>query len=259
MSGQGGNNRGRVLEAACLLWVVVSVTGCYEPAMPPRVVDDHPSGPGGPAKQYRIAGWSVERRPIMLEVLGHGDDVTLILAGIHGNEEAGTALVRRLGDYLVGHAYPLEGKRILLLPVTNPDGKVRKVRHNDRGVDLNRNFPAANRVDGPESGRTALSEPETLAIYKVICEYRPDRIVSVHQPLGCVDYDGPAKDLADRMSGACGLPVKKLGARPGSLGSYSSQVRRIPIVTLELLDTDSGLGTEQLWGRYGRALLTAIE
>ena len=212
-----------------------------------------------PVGQYRIAGWSVQRRPVLLEVLGQGQDVTLVLAGIHGDEAAGTALVRHLGDYLDRHRHLLEGKKVVLLPVANPDGKARRTRQNAHGVDLNRNFPSDNRVASPESGRTGLSEPETMVIYRIIREYRPDRIVSVHQPLGCVDYDGPAEDMAQRMAEACGLPLKKLGAKPGSLGSYSSQIRRIPIVTLELLDSDSDLMAEQLWARYGRALLAAFE
>jgi hypothetical protein len=65
--------------------------------------------------------------------------------------------------------------------------------------------------------------------------------------------------MAERMAQACGLPVKKRGALPGSLGSYTSQITRIPIVTLELLDSDSGLSEEQLWAHYGKALLAAIE
>jgi len=195
----------------------------------------------------------------MLQVLGEGENVTFIMAGIHGDEAAGTALVRQFRDYLDRHRNLLEGKKVVLLPLANPDGKAGQIRQNARGVDLNRNFPSANRVVSPESGRSALSEPETWVVYKIIREYRPARIISVHQPLGCVDYDGPAEDIARRMAEACGLPQKRLGARPGSLGSYSSQVRRIPIVTLELLDSDSDLSAEQLWTRYGKALLAASQ
>jgi protein MpaA len=209
--------------------------------------------------QYWIAGWSVEKRPVMLRVFGQGQDVTFILGGIHGDEVAGTALVRRLAADLNHHPELLQGKTVLLMPLANPDGKALQTRQNGRGVDLNRNFPSPNRVASPESGRWALSEPESRVIYQILRKYRPNRIVSVHQPLGCVDYDGPAMDLAERMAKACGLPIKKLGARPGSMGSYSSQVRHIPIVTLELLDSDSGLSEDQLWARYGKALVAAIE
>jgi len=262
MRRQGANNVVSRAMAALLLTALVLASGCQAPkggpVAPPRVVADRPAQSAALPGQYRIMGWSVEKRPVMLRVFGDGEDVTFILAGIHGDESAGITLVRRLGDHLDRHANEVQGKTILLLPVANPDGQARASRENARSVDLNRNFPADNRAVSPESGRWALSEPETRVIHQIIREYGPKRVVSVHQPLGCVDYDGPAADLADRMAQACGLPVRQLGARPGSLGSYSSQIRGIPIVTLELLDSDSEVSDEQLWARYGKALLVAI-
>ena len=81
-------------------------------------------------------------------------------------------------------------------------------------------------------------------------------IVSIHQPVACVDWDGPpeAEALANKLAAACGLPVKKLGARPGSLGAWFGEVLGRPILTLELpadAPTDAGL----LWDRYGAGLL----
>jgi protein MpaA len=260
MSGQWANGPRGIPRWVCVLLLGVGLgAGCAEQVEPPRVTEERALQPVSRIAQRVIAGWSVERRPIMLHVLGEGDDVTFFLAGIHGDETAGSTLLRRLSDYLERQGQPLRDKRILILPVANPDGKANQARQNGNGVDLNRNFPAPNHVESAESGRAGLSEPEALAIYRIIHEYRPDRIVSVHQPLGCVDYDGAGEDLANRMAAACGLPVKKLGARPGSLGSYSSQVRQVPIVTLELLDTDSQLSDEQLWSRYGKALLEALQ
>jgi protein MpaA len=144
------------------------------------------------------------------------------------------------------------------MATANPDGKVAITRGNARGVDLNRNFPSGNRVNNATNGPGGLSEPEAVAIDQIIRKYRPDRIVTLHQPLACVDYDGPAQDLAERMAGHCDLPVKKLGARPGSLGSYAGETLNIPTVTLEMLKNDTWLSDIQLWNRYGSSLLTAI-
>ena len=116
----------------------------------------------------------------------------------------------------------------------------------------------ANRLDDRRYGRTALSEPEARAIEQLIVQYVPDRIVSIHQPLACIDYDGPGSALAARMAQFCDLPVKKLGARPGSLGSYAGVTLGIPIITFEMLRADSQLTSETLWQRYGKALLAAI-
>ena len=60
------------------------------------------------------------------------------------------------------------------------------------------------------------------------------------------------------MAEYCDLPIRKLGARPGSLGSYAGETLGIPIVTFEMLQSDAGLSGERLWRRYGKALLAAI-
>ena len=141
----------------------------------------------------------------------------------------------------------------------NPDGLASGTRTNANGVDLNRNFPAANRVDGSGGGDSALSEPESRAIARLLEEYHPERIVALHGHLGCMDYDGPARSLAQAMSRACGLEVRRLGSQPGSLGSYAGCDLAIPVVTLELTEADGRRGALALWSRYGKALLVALE
>ena len=125
-------------------------------------------------------------------------------------------------------------------------------------MDLNRNFPAANRINDKQCGATALSEPEARVVKQLIEQYSPDRIVSIHQPLSCIDYDGPGTTLAVRMAQYCDLPVKKLGPKPGSLGSYAGVELGIPIITFEMRPNDSPLDSKALWERYGKALIAAI-
>ncbi|MHC4425894.1 MAG: DUF2817 domain-containing protein [Planctomycetota bacterium] len=245
-----------VILTVCVLFAVLAFAGCVEPVSYPEIVGEHPTVVL-PAR-YRIVGTSVQHQPIMSLVLGQGPDVTFIMATIHGNEPAGTPLVRRLSRHLRQHPDLLAGRTVVLLSAANPDGMARDTRHNAHGVDLNRNFEAANRVNSKEYGLTALSEPEARVIRQLILQYRPDRMVTIHQPLACIDYDGPAQMLADRMGQYCRLPVKKLGARPGSLGSYAGVTLGIPIITFEMLRADSQLNSETLWQKYGRALLAAI-
>ncbi|HCO94897.1 MAG TPA: hypothetical protein DIU00_13255 [Phycisphaerales bacterium] len=240
----------------CALLAVLVFAGCAEPVNFPEIVGEVPSFVI--PSRYRIVGTSVQRRPIMCLQLGQGPDVTFIMATIHGNEPAGTPLVRRLARHLRQHRELLNGRMVVLMSVANPDGMVNGTRYNAKGVDLNRNFQAANRVNSKETGLTALSEPEARVIKQLIQEYKPDRIVSIHQPLNCIDYDGPARMLAERMGQYCALPVKKLGARPGSLGSYAGVTLGIPIITFEMLQADSQLNSEALWRKYGKALLAAI-
>ena len=201
---------------------------------------------------------SEQNRPLPISVIGDGPETLLIMATIHGNESVGTPLLRRLEQWLKSEGKnEVQDRRIVLLPVVNPDGYAADQRTNHNGVDLNRNFPAENRKDRKRFGMKALSERESKWVARVIEHYQPDRLVSIHQPLACVDYDGPGLRLATEMAAACGLPVKKLGARPGSLGAYFGEMQGRPAVTLELprfVPQDE----ERLWSRYGPALLVAI-
>jgi len=205
-----------------------------------------------------VGGRSVENKPLEYLVLGQGRDVIFILATIHGNEPAGTPLVQRLAQYLRQHPLMLRGRTVVLVPAANPDGRANNRRSNANGVDLNRNFQTANRRDSREFGYKALSEPESRFIHVLIHQYKPDRIVSVHQPLTCIDYDGPAKTLADCMAKYCDLPIRKLGAKPGSLGSYAGETLGIPIVTFELPRDAGRAAPESVWAKYGNALVAAV-
>lgn len=181
-----------------------------------------------------------------------------MMASIHGNEVAGTPLLQQLVKLLAAKKQLLEGKRVVLLPIANPDGYVHNVRYNSHGIDLNRNFGASNRQNLARYGTSQLSEPESLLIAGLLQKYRPTRIVSIHQPMSCIDYDGPAEELAQLMVRYCELPVKRIGSRPGSLGSYAGVDLGIPIITLELPRKASSLAPGEAWRRYGRTLLAAV-
>ncbi len=60
------------------------------------------------------------------------------------------------------------------------------------------------------------------------------------------------------MAQYCDLPVKKIGARPGSLGSYTGETLGIATITLELPAEASKDGEQALWDKYGKALLAAV-
>ena len=210
------------------------------------------------AVERYVVGKSVQGRAVEKIALGRGNDVIFIIAGIHGCEPAGVGLVNGLVEHLRKESYLLFGRKVVILPRANPDGLAANRRFNARRVDLNRNFESANRINKRRNGRRALSEPESRIIKKLIEEYKPGRIVSIHQPLNCIDYDGPGGELVVRMSQYCDLPVERVGAKPGSLGSYAGQELGIAIITLELRKNDSEFGEQLLWERYGRALLAAI-
>ncbi len=209
--------------------------------------------------QGEVIGMSLEGRPIRCQVYGEGPDVLWIIATIHGNEAAGTPLVAKFVEWLKEHPDEIKGRRVVITPVANPDGFAHNRRENNHGVDLNRNFPAGNwgTADEKAPGATPLSEPESRALMIGLCRYFPNRIISIHQPFTVVDYDGPAEGLAKAMAAKCKLPVKVVGSRPGSLGSFVGLTLNKPIITLELPE-DAGMDGPTLWKEYGDALIAAL-
>ena len=183
----------------------------------------------------RVIGRSVGGRPIEAITIGRGPTLALVHGGIHGDEPGAALAVSRLA-----RALDPRGPRIVLVPAVNPDGLAANTKDNARGVDLNRNFPATNfRVDHPagyDPGAAPLSEPESAALAALVEQEGPRRIVAVHQPFACVNFDGPAGALAARMSAACGWPVVADVGYP-TPGSFSSRYGRdlgLEVITLEL-------------------------
>jgi protein MpaA len=232
--------------------------------------------------EKHIVGKSIDGRPIHCEVYGNGPDVLMIIATIHGNEAAGTPLVAKFAEWLIAHPEELAGRTVVIIPVANPDGYAAGKRFNAHEVDLNRNYPADNwgvpqdkvghdPKEGQTSphgntfahgssfkpGHTPLSEPESRILMQLICRYFPNRIISIHQPVACIDYDGPAAELAATMAAKCPLPVRKLGSRPGSLGSFVGNTLERPIITWELPE-DAGMDGDVLWKTYGESLVAAL-
>ena len=168
----------------------------------------------------------------------------LLLGGIHGDEYSSVSIVFRWLEALVDDGPGTLQWRIL--PLLNPDGllRARSQRMNDRGVDLNRNFPTDNwdedatdywvrrtfrnprRYPGPEP----LSEPESRYLVAQIQDFEPDLIVAVHAPLEVVDFDGRTQP-PQRLGS---LYLHRMGTYPGSLGRYGSEQLGLPVVTIEL-------------------------
>jgi protein MpaA len=204
------------------------------------------------------AGLSVQGRPVTAIAIGNGDQCVMFIGGIHGNEPAGVGLCQQLAAYLGAHEELVYGLKVIIVPAANPDGLAAGTRGNSRGVDINRNFATGNYTASAVNGGQAMSQPEAQYLRGLIDRYRPARIITIHQPLSCIDYDGPAQALASAVARASGLPVKKLGARPGSLGSYAGVENGIAVVTVELPQAASTFTAAQVWARYGGAMMVAV-
>lgn len=241
-------NRIKYLPFAVFVIAAILISGCQQPPLKVNSIIEN-----------NTAGRSVQGRSIPCYSFGAGREVVMIIATIHGDENAGTPLTYRLIEYLRNNPEHIRSRTIVILPVANPDGLAANTRFNSEGIDLNRNFSSGNRQNNAVNGLRPLSEPEAVFIKSAIDHYRPDRIISFHEPLACIDYDGDGERLAEHLSGHCNLPVKKLGTRPGSLGAYAGHTLGIPIITLEMTEADSHAGDNTLWHRYGDLLLAFID
>ncbi|MEZ4376182.1 MAG: M14 family metallopeptidase [Polyangiaceae bacterium] len=158
-------------------------------------------------------GESVRGEPLLGVRFGRSQSgrCSLVLSGLHPMEWIGVetcfALMDRLNDA------PPEDREVWCVPLANPDGirrveanlrhgRRRMVRHNARGVDLNRNFPRywgrfslARLLLGPlfARGAAAASEPEVRALAERFSQAalrdrgcRLDRALSLHSFGGVV-------------------------------------------------------------------------
>lgn len=150
-------------------------------------------------------GQSVQGRPLVAVEVGGDGPAMVVTAGLHGLEYIGVQValeVLRRG--------PIPGCRLTVLPVLNPDGyartweqagvgRVRDLRKNARGVDLNRNFPLPYGAETPSwvpgagstspdaatyRGPHALSEPESAALATWLEQHDAHASANLHSFMG---------------------------------------------------------------------------
>jgi protein MpaA len=180
----------------------------------------------------------------------------LFIGGIHGDEPEGAYTTEQL-PAAFADAGLADAVTLTIIEDANPDGRAAHTRGNSRGVDVNRNFPAKN--FDPANG-TPLSESESRAVKETIDRIGPALVIVSHAWAGkqFVNFDGPARELADRFSAASGMPVEgssEFAPTPGSLGSYFGRDRGIAILTIESL---RGSDPKVVWDKIRTALLQAI-
>ncbi|HBC9239494.1 TPA: murein tripeptide amidase MpaA [Klebsiella oxytoca] len=180
----------------------------------------------------------------------------LILAGTHGDENASivtlSCALRTLKPELRRHHVVL---------AVNPDGCQLGLRANARGIDLNRNFPAANWKEGETvyrwnsaaeqrdvvllTGEKPGSEPETRALCQLIHQIHPAWVISFHDPLACIEDPGHS-ELGHWLADAFSLPlVGSVGYEtPGSFGNWCADIG-LPCITAEFPAISADEATEK--------------
>lgn len=228
---------------------------------PERMVTTLASELAGPQGLTQHLGESVQGRPIVGYRLGEGEETVLFFGAFHGDEPESTLVCNRLLEYLRKNPELLQGRTAVIVPVVNPDGLHAGTRLNANKVDLNRNYPTSNWNDSGQGGDywggpAAASEPETQVVMELLQQLNPARIISIHCPYKCVNYDGPAEQLATIISEENGYKVEpSIGyPTPGSFGTYAGIEAKIPTITLELPPT----GEEDVWPDNRQALVRAL-
>lgn len=237
---------------------------------------------------FKIFGWSVENRPMIYyeaPTSSPNEKLTLLQCGIHGDEVTAVPMcLMMLGEVFDGKRTLPKGLGFVVQPLLNPDGFLapKIQRPNARGVDLNRNFSTPEWTREAEKfwvqrdrrdprkfpGNSSNSEPEVLAIVKFIKERGPQKIISIHTPLGFLELDSGgdrdsvrrAKFLAINMvENAKDLNFKSFGIWPGSLGNYAGVHLKVPVYTMELPPGTSLRKKQRFWDSYGFSLWRAIQ
>ena len=100
--------------------------------------------------------------------------------------------------------------------------------------------------------------PETRTVIRVVEKFRPDAIITVHsinRNRFCNNFDGPGRELAQRLSKSNKYPVTStIGyPTPGSFGTWAGVERGIPTITLEL---PSHISAKRCWEDNREAMLS---
>jgi protein MpaA len=171
-----------------------------------------------------VLGHSALGRPIVAVHIGNpiSSARVLVVGCIHGNEDAGMAVTRRL------LALPSPRRVDLwIVPNLNPDGRALGVRQNGRGVDLNRNFssgwqPNGSRWDPEYPGPRPFSEPETRIARSLILRVRPDATLWFHQPQAVVRAWGQSIPTARRYARLAHVPFRRIPWPAGTAPNWQN-------------------------------------
>jgi protein MpaA len=217
------------------------------------------------------------------------DESTMVFGGVHPDELTPINLAFRFAEALNRDPGLFVQHRVVVAPLVNPDGffMFPARRTNANGVDLNRNFATRDwwavamkwwkqrRNSDPRHFPGAAPETEEGTRFQVdlMNQFQPDKVVSIHAPLGFLDYDGPgdnkrqnlsdfekkARDLAYIVSrNSNNYRVLDFAFYPGSLGNYAGNERHVPTVTLELSSTNPRFA-EKYWREFFPGLRAAVK
>lgn len=195
--------------------------------------------------QEKDFGTSAKGRSIRGYEFGTGKESLLLFSALHGDEKNTAALLNVLvetlkNDPLLVH----ESKKIVVIPVTNPDGYYEPSLKNlnANGVNLNRNFETSDwrryPANGVFAGKQAFSEIESRVMRDVIQAYQPSTIIAFHSQGGLIspEENEVSIRLAKWYAGKSGYQYFDEWDYPGTITKWFVETTSGSAITVELSD-----------------------
>lgn len=167
------------------------------------------------------------------------DKYIYLMAGVHGDEVEGVYVLDKLFEWLKDLEKEIP---LIIIPILNKDGYRAGTRVNAHGVDLNRNCPSKSWSSDARSpkynpGPAPLSEPENIFLEKLLGKFWPKLIITFHSWKPMINYNGNCLEIAEFLERYTSYPICddiEGHPTPGSLGDFSPEVFKAPVITYEL-------------------------
>lgn len=211
--------------------------------------------------EWKVTGKTTEGRPMHSIHLGQQGTRTLVIAGINGDDRTAVYWVERLAEDLKKRPELFDNNEIVLVRAGNPDGLVKNLRNNSRGVPLNRNFPSRRYRPVNDIPKFAVpaSEIETRVILETFYSFRPRRVVHLTSTTGdsLVLHNRLAKNVADELGRSSDLKIQLLDAEqfPGSVEDFSDGTLEAAVVSMRLT---LGSDWQSSWPAHRQQILSAV-
>ena len=211
--------------------------------------------------EWKVIGKTTEGRPLHTRRYGNNGPRTLIVAGLDGEDRIAVRWIDQLADELARRPELFQSNEVLVFRAGNPDGLVKKVSENARGVLINRNFPSRRYRPLPDmsSGAGPATEAETRALLDNLYTFHPRRVIHLTATTARTkaSYNRSAREIAGELQRAYSLDIQPLDIEqyPGSLEDFADGTLEAGVLSIQL---NVGNDWQQVWSKHQPTILTAV-